>query len=519
MLFLGVFSLDQMAKIQAATEKIIQDSIPSIQAVNDLTRHTLQQRNLEYQLLLSTSRGAKENIIKKMSMQNIEVNKTNISYRKLISSTAEQRAYDAFTVELEKHRDLEKHFITLSRDSQSERMRELIKDEMRVSTDKINIALSNLANINAQNSLTARTAAVEQYDLALKLVTAILTLSTALILAFVWSFTRSVTIPISASLRATEEIANGKLTSPIVGNGNDEPGRLLQSMEIMRCKLQETLSYISHSAHQLACAGEELSNATEASVKDSHDQNAEIEQAVTAVHQMTCATEEIARNAVNTSQATQDAIRSTDDGLSKVQETVTAIEGVVGDVQKSAKLIGELATNSKDISKVLEVIRSLAEQTNLLALNAAIEAARAGDAGRGFAVVAEEVRALAYRTQQSTNEIETIIDLIQNGTEQVVTSMRYSTENAEEMLAIARGAGHTLETINRVVVEISERNLMIASAAEEQAQVAREIDRSLINISELSVNNTATAGHTRSASGQLTELAVGLDSVVARFQI
>ncbi len=196
-----------------------------------------------------------------------------------------------------------------------------------------------------------------------------------------------------------------------------------------------------------------------------------------------------------------------------------SIVNPINEALGAAELIGNLAEESRDIGKVLDVIRGLADQTNLLALNAAIEAARAGEAGRGFAVVADEVRALAHRTQQSTSEIERMIGSIQGGTEQAVNSMRTSTERAESTLNIARGAGLALDTITAAVAEINERNLVIASAAEEQAQVAREVDRNLVNINDLSVQSATGAHQTSAASAELSRLAVDLNGLVARFSV
>ncbi|WP_373366092.1 MULTISPECIES: methyl-accepting chemotaxis protein [Pseudomonas] len=290
-------------------------------------------------------------------------------------------------------------------------------------------------------------------------------------------------------------------------------------MVTMQEKLRDTLQSISGSAHQLASAAEELNSVTEEGARGLTQQNNEIEQAATAVNEMTSAVEEVARNAVSTSEASKSATTSAGDGRDLVRETVSAIERMSSDVQGTASLIGDLANESRDIGKVLDVIRGLADQTNLLALNAAIEAARAGEAGRGFAVVADEVRALAHRTQQSTSEIERMIGSIQSGTEHAVDSMRNSTERAESTLSIARGAGQSLDTINSAISEINERNLVIASAAEEQAQVAREVDRNLVNIRDLSVQSTTGANQTQAASNELSRLAVDLSNLVTRFKL
>ncbi|WP_421666848.1 methyl-accepting chemotaxis protein [Pseudomonas protegens] len=290
-------------------------------------------------------------------------------------------------------------------------------------------------------------------------------------------------------------------------------------MVTMQEKLRDTLQSISGSAHQLASAAEELNSVTEEGARGLTQQNNEIEQAATAVNEMTSAVEEVAHNAVSTSEASKSATTSAGDGRDLVRETVSAIERMSSDVQGTASLIGDLANESRDIGKVLDVIRGLADQTNLLALNAAIEAARAGEAGRGFAVVADEVRALAHRTQQSTSEIERMIGSIQSGTEHAVDSMRNSTERAESTLSIARGAGQSLDTINSAISEINERNLVIASAAEEQAQVAREVDRNLVNIRDLSVQSTTGANQTQAASSELSRLAVDLSNLVTRFKL
>ncbi|MGW7773395.1 MULTISPECIES: methyl-accepting chemotaxis protein [Pseudomonas] len=289
-------------------------------------------------------------------------------------------------------------------------------------------------------------------------------------------------------------------------------------MAKMQDKLRDTLQLIAGSATQLASAAEELNSVTDESARGLAQQNNEIQQAATAVTEMTSAVEEVARNAVSTSEASGEASRSAGDGRDLVIETVGAIERMSSDVQTTARLIEDLAGQSRDIGKVLDVIRGLADQTNLLALNAAIEAARAGEAGRGFAVVADEVRALAHRTQQSTSEIERMIGSIQGGTEHAVESMRTSTDRAESTLNIARGAGLALDTITSAVAQINERNLVIASAAEEQAQVAREVDRNLVNINDLSVQSATGAHQTSMASAELSRLAVDLNGLVARFR-
>ena len=519
MLFLGIFALNQMSKIRGATEDITLRSVPSIRALDDFTQLTLRLRVLSYRLLTNREPEVQQKTLEAFELRNQQIREAQTVYEKLIDSREERSAYDDYVRLLGQYRQIEERMKSLSRNNQTEELRTLLNTELLSNSEAVNAVLTRLLDINNSMANDSNQKAAEQYDSAFDLVVALLVLATALTMLFAWLLTRSITLPIAQALDAAENIAEGNLTRPIKVDGDDEAGRLLRAMNKMQEKLRDTLQRISGSATQLASAAEELNAVTDESARGLTQQNNEIEQAATAVNEMTSAVEEVARNAVSTSEASKNATTSAGDGRDLVQETVSAIERMSGDVQGTATLIGALAEESRDIGKVLDVIRGLADQTNLLALNAAIEAARAGEAGRGFAVVADEVRALAHRTQQSTSEIERMIGSIQAGTEQAVDSMRNSTERAESTLNIAKGAGISLDTINSAIVEINERNLVIASAAEEQAQVAREVDRNLVNIRDLSVQSATGASQTSAASSELSRLAVDLNGMVGRFRL
>ena len=519
MLFLGVFALNQMSKIRGAAEEITLSSVPSIRALDEFTQLTLRLRVLSYRLLTNREPDVQQKTLDTFELRDQQIRAAQAIYEKLIDSPEERAAYDEYVSLLGQYRQIESRMKSLSQANQIDALRTLLNTELLNNSEQVNAVLARLLDINNKMALVTNDQAKDQYDLAFKLVVSLLILATALTVLFAWLLTRSITLPISQALQAAEEVAEGNLTRPIKVDGNDETGRLLAAMAKMQDKLRDTLQRIAGSATQLASAAEELNAVTDESARGLTQQNNEIEQAATAVNEMTSAVEEVARNAVSTSEASRNATTSAGDGRDLVQETVSAIERMSGDVQATATLIGELANESRDIGKVLDVIRGLADQTNLLALNAAIEAARAGEAGRGFAVVADEVRALAHRTQQSTSEIERMIGSIQAGTEHAVDSMRNSTERAESTLNIAKGAGMSLDTINTAIVEINERNLVIASAAEEQAQVAREVDRNLVNIRDLSVQSATGASQTSAASSELSRLAVDLNGMVGRFRL
>ncbi|OQR33903.1 methyl-accepting chemotaxis protein [Pseudomonas sp. Bc-h] len=519
MLVLGIFALTQMSKINDATETMATNSMPSIKALDKLTEASIRLRVLSYRLMLNRDPDTLQKTVDLLAMRNKQIEDARAIYVKLISAPEEQAAYDQYLSLLNDYRRMEDRMKSLSSANKLDELTTMLSADLQTNSDQMNVVLGKLVEINTQQLNDTNKIASTQYSSAITMVVTLLIVATALTLLFAWLLTNSITRPIASALKAAEEVAEGDLTRTIEVDGTDEAGRLLSAMLKMQSRLRDTLQRISGSATQLASAAEELNAVTDESARGLSQQNNEIEQAATAVNEMTSAVEEVARNAVSTSEASKNATTSASDGRDLVQETVSAIERMSGDVQSTATLIGNLADESRDIGKVLDVIRGLADQTNLLALNAAIEAARAGEAGRGFAVVADEVRALAHRTQQSTSEIERMIGSIQGGTEQAVSSMRNSTERAESTLNIAKGAGLALDTINSAVVEINERNLVIASAAEEQAQVAREVDRNLVNIRDLSTQSATGANQTSAASNELSRLAVDLNGMVARFRL
>jgi methyl-accepting chemotaxis protein len=332
------------------------------------------------------------------------------------------------------------------------------------------------------------------------------------------SFTRSIVGPMSMSLQLAEDIAKGDLTRQLDVTGADEASRLMQALNTMLANLRGTIREISGASDQLSTAAVEMTSITESADRTLQQQNSEIEQAATAVNEMSAAVEEVARNATSTSEAAKQSSVSAELGNKRVAETLTAMQSLTGLVEVSSGQVQALANQAQDISKVLSVIRSIAEQTNLLALNAAIEAARAGEQGRGFAVVADEVRALAHRTQTSTQEIEQMIATIQAGSSAAVDSMQKSTSEVHSTRQTAEQAGQSLQQIKDSVLEINDRNMQIATASEQQAHVARDVDRSLISIRDLAIQSSEGTRQTLTASNELSRLAVNLNDLVLRFK-
>ncbi|CRM44650.1 MULTISPECIES: methyl-accepting chemotaxis protein [Pseudomonas] len=331
--------------------------------------------------------------------------------------------------------------------------------------------------------------------------------------------TRLITRPIAQAVESAQRIAKGDLTQAILTERTDEAGQLLMALADMQGGLKSTLVEIANASDQLASAAEELSAVTDESSRGLTRQNDEIQQAATAVNQMTAAVDEVASNAVSTSEASRQATTEAEDGRQQVEQAVSGMSSMVSEINDSTQSVADLAGQVREIGKVIDVIRGIADQTNLLALNAAIEAARAGEQGRGFAVVADEVRALAHRTQISTVDIEKMIGEVQIGADGAVAAMNKSLTWANNTQTLAQNAGEALQRITASVSMINERNLVIASASEEQAQVAREVDRNLLNIQDLSTQTAAGANQTNAASQDLSRLATSFNALVSKFQL
>jgi methyl-accepting chemotaxis protein len=376
-----------------------------------------------------------------------------------------------------------------------------------------------LRKINQEDIKAASQHSGETYAQATSITWIVIALALGLTVLLAWRLTLSMTRPIAEAVAAARTIANGDLTQTLDTRGHDEAAQLLQAMQQMQTNLRDTLGHLGHSATQLASAAEEMTAVMQESAHGLQQQNSEIEMAATAVTEMSQAVDEVAGNATSTSSESRQAADTARQGQRQLGDTLGAIEVLTENVLGASEQARQLAEQTRNISQVLDVIRSVAEQTNLLALNAAIEAARAGDAGRGFAVVADEVRALAHRTGESTREIEGMIGSIQQGTGQTVDALLTSADQARQTREQAQSANAALAAIAQSVSGIDERNLVIASAAEEQAQVAREVDRNLVRIRDLSVQTAAGAEQTRAASQQLSELAVELNGQIRRFRV
>jgi len=517
---LGGFSLLEMRRMNQQSLEVDQNWQPSIVAANALALTSTQIRTITLRMLVVRDNNDVQALLKRVGELDEQLNRQQDVYEKLITEADERSAYERFLSAKATYIKDQHRVVELVRQGHKEAAIDVVDGgPFLANADAMLKDLLEIIDTNTRGGVAAAELSSEVFQGAIGMVMLMMLIVVALTIALALLLTRSIVRPLGQAVAVAETIASGDLGQSITVSGKDEPARLLHALQTMQASLRGTLQRIADSSNQLASAAEELHAVTEHSSQTLHQQSNEVEQAATAVNEMTTAVEEVARNAVSTSEASQETDRTAHHGREQVQHTVDSIGQLAADVTQTCERVEHLAVDVRNIGQVLEVIRSIAEQTNLLALNAAIEAARAGDAGRGFAVVADEVRALAHRTQQSTQEIESMINTIEEGTEGAVSAMRTSNERAHLTLEAARASGLALDQITQAITMINERNLVIASASEEQAQVAREVDRNLINIRDLSTQTSAGANQSNAASQELSRLAVDLNALVTQFKL
>ncbi|VAW89868.1 Methyl-accepting chemotaxis sensor/transducer protein [hydrothermal vent metagenome] len=324
---------------------------------------------------------------------------------------------------------------------------------------------------------------------------------------------------LAAGMVAMQRIADGDLSQPVRVTSKDEVADMLLSLEQMRTKLSGVIDGIDGSSVILSSASEELKAASEETSQSVYQQKQETEQLAAAMNEMAATVQEVVCSTTSAAEAAQEAMNESENGRMAVSETIGSIQLLADEVQRSSAAITKLGGESDNIGMVLDVIRGIAEQTNLLALNAAIEAARAGEQGRGFAVVADEVRTLATRTHDSTQEIQSMIERLQVGARDSVQIMDESRKQMDESVRKATEAGAVLEAVLGAVTRITDMNHQIASAAEQQRSVTEELNHNILTISEVADRNACTSNQTAQASTDLAETAVKLKGMIKSFKL
>ncbi len=519
LLILGALNLASMGNLRQVTVDIEKNTIPSLEYIGELRNEVSLIRVAGLRYILASNAQEREQERAALAHVLGEFKQTQQDYQPFISLPGERENYQQLIEHINEYvTGVNKVFALVDQGQQAAAQAFLVQQMSSVVTD-MNNNMDKLAEINKKFASERSAHSADEFA-SIKFQT-IGTIVFAIVIAAILAsmITKSITQPLQNAVQVASKVANNDLTTRIERSGNDELTILMQAVEQMQLNLRETITQVTYSASQLAAAAEELNSVTDNNALGIQRQNDEIQQAAAAVTEMSSAIDEVAKTAVNTSESSASAAAGVQQGRSQVQSTVKAIQDINADIEKSSKAVQLLAQKSNDVGSVLEVIRGIAEQTNLLALNAAIEAARAGEAGRGFAVVADEVRALAARTQASTKEIDSMIQTMRSGATVAVDAMHESADQAAEALNVAKLADTALETISTQVNRINDSNMIIASASEEQSKVAREVDRNIVNISDISTQSAAGASQTSASVHELARLAAQLNNLVSSFKV
>lgn len=397
-----------------------------------------------------------------------------------------------------------------------------------VQFDELSLTIVELISLNGQFAVDLEKNAVETFNsVKVGIIISIVTAFAAVVF-FAKVLTKQIRDPLLLVLNQSEMIASGDLTRSAlceyidktnISQSSNEIHLLALAINRMKGNVSDIVNDISLAVSQLSSSAEEVSAIAEQSAFGMQQQQDEISQLVTAMNEMQNTVYNVSQNTASSADAANEASQSSVSGSNIVRQAISSIENVSEEIEKAEMVVRQLEQDSAMISVVLDVIRNIADQTNLLALNAAIEAARAGEQGRGFAVVADEVRTLAQRTQDSTSEINKIIDVLQSRAGEAGLVMKSSCEQVNNSVVLARNAGNFIENINQEIIKISDVTLQIASATEEQNSVTEELNRNVVNINDKSHEVAEGTTQTAKACMDLGKLAENLIQVTNRFII
>lgn len=396
-----------------------------------------------------------------------------------------------------------------------------IRNKLGPLVENITAELDQLVSSQQQDIQTNSQELLETVDTSQNIVSILLAtgLGIGVLVAFVIS--QMITLELNETVDAMQDVASGDgdLSRRLKVKGKDEISQLSSAFNEFAAKVAATVSEVAASANNLADASTSLEQETSKTAIAMDEQQCQISDVASSMTRLTTQVEAVVSTTQDAATMATEANNTGNEGRLVVAENISAVQQLSRDINEASLVIGELEKNSSEIGSVLDVIQGIAEQTNLLALNAAIEAARAGEQGRGFAVVADEVRTLASRTQQSTSEIKQIIERIQTGSKEAVTSMSHGHEQVKCSVDNAHKSGESLEKISHSVSDINDMNDNIAQAANEQSILTGQVHQTVKNIATVANETSRAAENMASTSLNVKKLTEALQNTIGQFKV
>lgn len=539
-IIISIYSFISMTQIGDELDSIADQDIPLTEIITSISEHQLEQeihfeRAIRFALLSKQQKNISSHLEAEINSFDILSKKVatelhageNLAEKAMSSSHNKEEIkefehIDNLLKKIEKgHTNFEHHtheiFKILFRGkiSEAESLIEIIEHE----EDQLNKELEKLLlEVEKFTAEASHRAQEHEHQIIKKLV--FLALFSILFGGLIsWLISENIVSRLLQCRTKLNVIASGDLTQHIFNDGKDEIGDLQKSTQKMNDNLNKIILNITTISQHIDKSSNETSSIALNTSDNINQQQIETEAMAYAINEMSIAIGEVSNGVNTTSIASSELQTETDNGRNIVEKTVLEIQGLAKEINHSVTIVGEVEKDSENISTVLDVIKSIAEQTNLLALNAAIEAARAGEQGRGFAVVADEVRTLAGRTQESTEEINQIIDKLQTGSRHAVSAMQKNQTQAKSVVKQASLANSSLNKISQSVIQINKMNDNVASAAEEQNAVTDEINNNISKITVFSKQNATGAETISIKAKEVATMSSDLKYLIKQFSV
>jgi methyl-accepting chemotaxis protein len=525
LLFIALIGVRNISSVSASADRIANKYLPAVNSLLRLDRNLYRIQTAERSLIFLKVGNDDYNKMVRQQRYNLEeiaalLENLNGIFELSEHQTKRQEVNEAFSAWQQTTLTIEKELSEGGRLGRRTAI-DLSFGSGNTQFEKVRDGIVYLieATVQASNAQVAGINALSISSKRSQIIAAVIGLLSVIGIAIL--FPKLLMEPLKKLLERVEAISkgDGDLTARVDVNSNDELGKLGESFNVFLSKLHGIIGQVANSVSQLASAAEELSSITREANQATERQNTNIGQVTQEIHRMSTTVQEITQSTGEAANSAQKANASAQDGSQVVQEAIVSIGTVEIDVNSAADVVRELSQDSDNIGGVLDVIKSIAEQTNLLALNAAIEAARAGEQGRGFAVVADEVRSLAGRTQQATQEIKGMIERLQQGAQNAVSAMESGQIKVRKCVLKSKEAGVSLESITESVAMIVVMNSQIAAAAQDQSQVAKNVNCNLSEINEITFQSASSAKEVRLSGEALAHLAASLQDQVNQFKI